>query len=123
MKCLVVEDDPCTRMDIVDAMEVRGYTCLDTESIANARRLLKAHRFDVVLLDLQVSDGWTLPLADYLEVVNDKAVVILITGTGAFPNGEHTQLAPRIDYMLHKPVNMGDLSALVEYATLKNMRI
>ena len=117
MKCLIVEDDPVARLDFAAAMERLHYTCFQTDTIANAQYLLKTHQFEIVLLDLQVTDGWTLPLADYLEVLNDNATVILITGTGAFPKGEYTQLAPRIDYMMHKPVNMEDLIALVDYSS------
>lgn len=115
MKCLIVEDDPLTRLDLVQSMHAAGYECYETGTVAQAAYLLKTHKFSLILLDLRVPDGLTLQLTDYLQVTGCDATVILVTGTGAFPNAEHTQLAPRIDYVLTKPVNMIDLQALAEY--------
>lgn len=115
MKCLVVEDDPIIRLDYVEAMTEVGYECYDTDTVAKARNLLRTHKFDVALLDLSVTDGLTLSLADHFDITGQTTTVILITGTGAFPHAEHTTLAPRIDYVLNKPVNVPDLQALVEY--------
>lgn len=115
MKCLIVEDDAVARLTFVEAMVSMGYACFDTDSVSGAEYFLKTHEFEVVLLDLCVTNGMTLSLTDYLDVVDTKATVILITGTGAFPHAEHTRIAPRIDYVLHKPVNIDDLTALVDY--------
>ena len=116
MKCLIVEDNYPIRMEYSHAMKSLGFTCLEVDSIKDAAYFLKTHDFNVILLDLQVRDGLSLPLADYLHVIGSKATVILITGTGAFPRGESTKMSPRIDYVLRKPVNLDDLSALVEYS-------
>jgi DNA-binding NtrC family response regulator len=117
MKCLIVEDNVTIRMEYSDAMKTIGFTCLEVDTIKDAAYFMKTHNFAVILLDLQVRDGVTLPLADYLQVTGSDATVILITGTGAFPRGEATQMSPRIDYVMRKPVNLEDLSALVQYAT------
>ena len=117
MKCLIVEDNLTIRMEYSHAMNSLGFTCLEVDTLKDASYFLKTHEFKVILLDLQVRDGLTLPLADYLHVIGSKATVILITGTGAFPRGETAQMSPRIDYVLRKPVNLDDLSALVEYST------
>ena len=117
MKCLIVEDNVTIRMEYAHIMKGMGFTCLEVDCIKDAAYFLKTHTFSVILLDLQVRDGITLPLADYLQVTGSDATVILITGTGAFPRGEATQMSPRIDYVMRKPVNLDDLTALVQYAT------
>ena len=117
MKCLIVEDNSTIRMEYSIVMKSMGFTCLEVDSLRDASYFLKTHEFSVILLDLQVRDGLSLPLADYLQMIGSKATVILITGTGAFPRGETTHMSPRIDYVMRKPVNLGDLSALVEYST------
>ncbi len=115
MKCLIVEGNPTTRRRYLEAMQNAGYECLEVSSVAKAAYLLKTHEFHLILLDLKVSDGFTLPLTDYLEIKNSNATVILVNGSAAFPNAEHTVLAPRIDYVVSKPVNIADLQALAEY--------
>ena len=115
MKCLIVEDNVLLRMDYRSMLEAQGYTCVETDSVQDALYLMKVHVFNVILLDLQVLDGQTLPLADYADVMGIDAAIILVTGTGAFPNGETVQISPRIDHVLRKPVNMADLAAIVDY--------
>lgn len=117
MKCLIVEDNVTIRMEYCHAMKSLGFTCIEVDSLKDAAYFLKTHDFNVILMDLQVRDGLSLPLADYLQVVGSTAVIIMITGTGAFPRGESAQMSPRVDYVLRKPVNLEDLSALVEYST------
>lgn len=116
MKCLIVEDNVTIRMEYCHVMKTLGFTCIEADSLKDAAYFLKTHEFEVILLDLQVRDGLSLPLADYLHVIGSRATVILITGTGAFPRGETAQMSPRIDYVMRKPVNLADLSALVEYS-------
>lgn len=115
-KALVVEDNATQRFSFAGVLHDLGYTCVETGEVAVAANMLRTQDFDVVLLDLKVKDGTTLSLADYLGVTDRSATVILITGTGAFPNGEATAISPRIDYVLRKPVNLSDLSALLVYA-------
>lgn len=115
MKCLIVEDNILIQNDYIQFMRDMGYACEAAETVARACYLLKTHDFDIILLDFQVSDGNTLPIAEFIDVTGRPAVVILITGTGAFPNGESTAISPRIDYVFRKPVNLSDLSALVDY--------
>ncbi|MFK7876845.1 MAG: response regulator [Paracoccaceae bacterium] len=116
MKCLIVEDEVLIRMELVLSLQDLGHSCLEADSVADASYLMKTHDFDVILLDLHVKDGQTLPLVDYLAVMGTKAIVVLITGSGAFPNGESVTLSPRIDFVLRKPVNLPDLVALLEYS-------
>lgn len=116
-ECLIVEDDATISMEYSHVMETMGFTCLEVDTLADANYYLKTHDFRVILLDLQLRDGTSLPIADYLHVMGSTATIILITGTGAFPRGESVRLSPRIDYVLRKPVNLDDLAALVDYST------
>ena len=116
MNCLIVEDQPLISADLRAQMEELGYTCYEAAGTSEAAYHFKTHHFDLILLDLHVKDGISLPLVDYLQITNTDATVILITGSGAFPNGENAVIAPRIDYVLRKPVNPTDLAALAEYS-------
>ncbi len=116
MKCLIVEDDALVRLDYVQAMSELKLECFEADSVETASYLLKIHDFDVVLLDMKLRGGDCIPIVDYLSVVNTHAVVVLITGSGSFPRGENFVVSPRIDYVLHKPVNLSDLCSVVEYS-------
>lgn len=119
MECLIVEDDATIRMEYSHLFTSMGFAVLEVDRLEDAIYYLKTHDFRVILLDLQLHEGTSLPIADYLEVMGSEAIIILITGTGAFPRGECLELSPRIDYMLRKPVNLRDLQVLVEYATAR----
>jgi len=117
MKCLILEENARARTTFATALGERGFDCHDCTTVAEASYLLRTHVYDVMLMDLEVSDGYCLPLVDLVDAMGRPTVVVLVAGTSAFPNGEVTALSPRIDYMLHKPVILEDLLALVEYAT------
>ena len=117
LKCLIVEDQPLIRADLCLQMQAQGYECHESSGVKKAAFLLKTNRYDLILLDWHVTDGTSQTLVDYLHIVDAHATVILITGSGAFPNGEYADIAPRIDFVLRKPVNLNDLRALVEYST------
>ncbi len=119
MECLIVEDNAAIRMEYSDVVRSMGLECLEVDSLSEAIYYLKTHDFGIILLDLNLRDGNSLPIADYLHVMGSDATVILITGTGAFPHGEWMKVSPRIDYIMRKPVNLRDLSALIEFSLHK----
>lgn len=117
MKCLVVEDDALIRHDFVRTLRELGFDVLDTGRVEEAARLLADHEdLTLLVLDLHVEDGSTLVLADPMQL-NVRQGVILITGSGAFPNGETWRLAPNVDYVLRKPVDLAELSAIADHIT------
>ncbi len=117
MKCLILDDNALIRLDYSSALEDAGFACHTCATVAEAGYLLRTHVYDAMLMDLQVEDGLCLPLVDLVHALGRQTIMVLITGTGAFPNGEVAALSPRIDYVLRKPIIMDDLLAIVEYAT------
>ena len=120
MKCLIVEDDALVRLDLVQALTDMGYSCEETNSVEGAEYLLKTQDFDLAILDLNVADGNTLAVTDYLFIRDSKTAIILITGTGAYPHGETAQLAPNVDFFLRKPVHLPDLKAIIEHVSQRS---
>jgi len=93
-----------------------GLSGLEVSTVNEALYYLKTHCFRVILLDLQLPGETSLAIADYVEMMGLDATIILITGTGIFPRGENLEVAPRIDYVLRKPVRSRDLAALIDHA-------
>lgn len=112
MDCLIVEDDAHLRTSYTRLMKRLGFQVIEAERVTEAIYALKLHDIRVILLDLFLIDGISLPVVDYVDALGIDAMIVLITGQTAFPNGEHTKLSNRIDYMRRKPVNADHLEAL-----------
>ena len=115
-ECLIVEDEPALRQAYGDAMRDLGFDVVEASTRTQAFYFLKTHVFALILLDLALPDGTTLDLADYVQMRNDPTLIVVITGSHLYPNGEMAQLAPRIDFALRKPVNLADLAAIAQRA-------
>lgn len=116
MKCLVVEDDEALGLTLRNSLEGQGHTVHSVTSVAEGFKALRRARFDLLLLDYRLPDGDSLPLSDYAAATCPNLRIILLTGSGIFPRGEVKQIAPGIDWVLRKPVPLGDLAAIVDYA-------
>lgn len=64
---LVVEDDPALGGLLHEVLEMAGYDVAMAPSTADALALLGERRFVGAILDLQVLDGSTFPVADLLR--------------------------------------------------------
>ncbi|TCS62307.1 response regulator receiver domain-containing protein [Primorskyibacter sedentarius] len=122
MKILIVEDDLVLCDVFSTFLRDAGHDVLEAHDINSAIDRLRGRGFDLVILDYYLPDGVSLPVAEYSCVVCPDARIILLTGSGVFPNGEAAILAPCIDWTLRKPVPLEDLRALVEYAALNQHR-
>lgn len=63
---LVVEDNPVIRLDVVDALEDRGWEVLEAATGEKAIVLMDEHHIDVVLTDIQLGGaltGWDVARA------------------------------------------------------------
>lgn len=115
--CLIVEDDRSIALDLSDCMESIGLSCDTSETVSEAAYKLKAGEYDLILLDYALPDGNTLSLVELATLRNPDGKLIMISGTGIFPNGEQAIFAPGIDWILRKPLQMSDLKAVVQYVT------
>ena len=116
MRCLIVEDDPDLSEILMLYMQNAGYEVIVAFTVAEGMSQLLRHRFDLVLLDYLLSDGTSLPLSDQAAYSSPNCRVILITGANVYLHGEHVLLAPCIDWIIRKPVDFSQLSALANYA-------
>lgn len=74
---LIVEDEIATRHLLSDTFEAEGYKVTSVESIAEAQAILGRIQFDVVLLDLLLSDGHGLDLLPACRQSGPTGVIIL----------------------------------------------
>lgn len=115
-KCLLVEDDDILGEVFGDCLEECGFEVRRVNTCAEAMHELRFIKFDLILLDYILPDMNSLGVADYAAMTCPNSRIILLTGSGVFPNGEHKSQAPSIDWILRKPVPLTDLRAIAEYA-------
>jgi DNA-binding NtrC family response regulator len=116
MHILIVEDDLALRTVWEHALEDAGHSVVLAATSNDAMRVLLTGRFDLIVLDVMVGDNNALSLTDYITYDQPETPVLVVTGSGFFPNGEVTKLAPNIDWFLRKPVPVSDFMAIVDHA-------
>lgn len=119
---LIVDDEDNARQNIGTFLKGRGYEVIDVSTLAEARTCLERGDGDVVLLDVQLPDGYGPNLL--LETAHQpfRPPIILITAFGeidmaveAMKNGAHD--------FLNKPIEFSRLEQSIERACeIVNMR-
>ena len=116
MKVLLVEDDYALRMVWEDALTDGNYNYTSAGTTSEGMRALMTEEFDVVVLDLLLAEGNSLSLTHYIAYAMPLVPIIVVTGSGFFPNGELGPLAPNVDWLLRKPLPVSDFIAMVDHA-------
>lgn len=116
LKILIVDDEDNFRMNTVNYLASRGYEVAGVPNLADARTLIARGEADIILLDVQLPDGFGPNL---LYELNNQAVrppVILMTAYGdiemavdAMKNGAHD--------FLTKPVSFNQLEKSLQRAS------
>lgn len=123
-RILVLEDDPYLRRLIIKVAGTGILEAFEAATLAEARTHLDSGRFDVMIVDVQVPDGFGTDLIkEYREVLSQNGTaVILLTGEARF---RYLEEELGIDMFLEKPVSIQDLVTLIQRWTtskLENMK-
>ena len=74
---LIVEDDTALREGLVTALQTNTMTAQSAASLAEARRILTSHTFDLLLLDCNLPDGSGIDLCREVTAAQDIPVIFL----------------------------------------------
>lgn len=112
---LVVDDDKSVTGALAAILTEAGYETLTTNSLVQAKSILSSRSFDLVLVDLRLTDGTGIDLIVHLKDQTPDTEVILMTAFGSI---EVTIEAIKCGayYYLEKPFPPDRLLALVERA-------
>lgn len=80
---LIVDDDEPQRRGLRRLVEQAGYQALEAGAVAEARKQLKAHDVDVVVLDVGLPDASGLTLLNDVAQLQHPAAVVVLTGSQA----------------------------------------
>jgi DNA-binding NtrC family response regulator len=105
---LIVDDEANARINIGQFLTTRGYEVLEAATLAEARERLKLGSADIILLDVELPDGYGPTLLSETAQMPMRPPIIIITAYGhidmaveAMKNGAHD--------FLQKPVQFGPL--------------
>jgi two-component system response regulator PilR (NtrC family) len=108
MRVLAVDDDKLVRMNLSLMLGREGYAVDTASTCHEARELLGANVYGVVLTDLDLPDASGLEVLRTARALAPATKVIVVTGSGSFapPPGSEFDGAEAI---LLKPFALGDV--------------
>ena len=114
---LVVDDDEDFCASLWEVLREQDYRVGIAHSDEEARKLCKAHEFDVLLLDVHLGDHTSETLLRNLASLNEGSVprTILITGKReSFDESSDSDLRENADSVFFKPLPIGELLKEIE---------
>ncbi len=112
---LIVDDQANARTNLSQFLTGRGYEVLEAATLAEAREQLKLGSADIILLDVELPDGYGPTLLDETARLPMRPPIIIITAYGhidmavdAMKNGAHD--------FLQKPVSFVSLEKSIQRA-------
>ncbi len=101
-KLLVVEDDAGLREALIDTLEISGYTCVAADNAERAIMLLKQHKVDMVISDVQMGEISGLELLRSIKLNYPTLPVLMMTAYATIDDAVQAMREGAVDY-LSKP--------------------
>src|SRR5512145_1390409 len=111
--CLVVEDAPEQRRNLVALLDSEGHETATAETAVAARRIVQQRRPELILLDLGLPDADGLDLLPELLASSPLVRVIVLTGRDSVRSAVRALQAGARHYLV-KPWEMDELRVVVE---------
>jgi CheY-like chemotaxis protein len=112
-RVLVVEDEPFIAMELQALLESEGHTVVGPAlNLERARKLVDGEQFDLVLLDINMGDEKSTPIAiELLDLGISFAFVTGYADAGFMPS--RLQAVPRIN----KPYGLDEIREIIDILT------
>ena len=105
---LIVDDDNPFRERLARAMEKKGFTVLQAESVKKGVIVANAHKLNFGVVDLRLNDGNGIEVVREIQKTSPSSRVIMLTGCGNIPTAVSAIKQGAIDY-LSKPADADDV--------------
>ena len=112
---LLVDDEENTRINLGGLLATKGYEVIPAATLDEARTHIQKGEGDVVLLDLQLPDGYGPNLLIEMANMPNRPPVIMITGYGDIESAVDAMKNGAMDF-LTKPVDFGQLEKSIKRA-------
>jgi DNA-binding NtrC family response regulator len=121
-RVLIVEDDDSTLFGYQRYLNSKGYAVKTATSLCDAKQLIGAESYDVVLLDLRLPDGESLPLISEIAGSEENTAIIVISGLNDVTTAVEAMKLGAHNY-LTKPIDLENLDITLKKALeLENLR-
>ena len=105
---LIVDDDNPFRQRLARAMEKKGFTVTQAESVKIGIETVKSQSPAFAVVDLRLNDGNGLEVVKEIQKGNIKSRIIMLTGYGNIPTAVAAIKEGAIDYIA-KPADADDV--------------
>ena len=105
---LIVDDDNPFRERLARAMEKKGFTVTQAESVKVGIETVKSQSHAFAVVDLRLNDGNGLEVVKEIQKANLKSRIIMLTGYGNIPTAVAAIKEGAIDYIA-KPADADDV--------------
>lgn len=112
---LVVDDEETARMVISNYLRTKGYEVIEAGTLADARKVIAEGKADVIILDVQLPDGYGPHLLEDVATLPMRPQVIIITAHGEVSMAVDAMKAGAQDF-IEKPLDLIKLEAAVKRA-------
>ncbi len=112
-RALVVDDDPAVRKATMRAFVEERFSCDAAANGTEAKQLLAANRYDVVVTDLQMPNGHGHALAMELLAIEDRPAIAVLTGM-LDPRLAKDLIGRGVEFVEFKPVRYDLLIAKIK---------
>jgi len=114
-KILIVDDDILMCETLTDIMQSLGYIAEYSTHLAQAKDKLKEKFYNILMVDLKLSDGDGLELLKYIKEINPETITIIITGYASLESSISALNEGAFGY-LQKPLNIEEVKILINKA-------
>jgi two-component system cell cycle response regulator DivK len=109
---LIVEDNELNRKLFVDVLEANGYATVAADNAADAMRLAREHRPDLILLDIQLPEISGLEVTKWLKADPELVAIPVIAVTALAMKGDEAMVrAGGCDDYISKPISVAGFIA------------
>tara|TARA_Y100000817_G_scaffold221310_1_gene174736 strand:- start:96 stop:662 length:567 start_codon:yes stop_codon:yes gene_type:complete len=105
---IIVDDDNPFRERLSRAMEKKGFSVSQAESVKSAVNLLKTKKPAFAVVDLRLGDGNGLEVVKEIQNLKINSKIVMLTGYGNIPTAVAAIKEGAIDY-LAKPADADDV--------------
>jgi DNA-binding response OmpR family regulator len=112
---LVIEDEATLRKNIERSLGGKGFEVVTAPDVAGARQALKAFKFDIACLNINLPDGNGLDFLEEARAAHPGLLAIIISGTATPEDRLHAKRLG-VHGFLNKPFRLAGLVELISEA-------
>src|SRR5713226_9921877 len=98
-RILIVEDELYVRKTLEDFLRGKRYCVSSAENLAEAEKVLKRQKVDLVVLDIELPDGDATGLIGRLSRAPDRPLVVVMTAGPSLESAVRCMQLGAFDYL------------------------